>query len=293
MKIKQSAGEKAFDLGNIIILALISIAATLPLLHVIAGSMSSANALIHNRVSLWPVEFTMENYGHVINTPHFWSAVGMTLQVVVIGTSINMLLTVITAYPLSKGYLRGKKAVLLLIIFTMIFQVPIIPMYLVVKSFGMLNTIWAIIIPGAISAFNMLLCLTFFRGIPEELFDAAKVDGMSEYGVVFRIAIPLSKPIMVTLLLFYAVGHWNNYMGPLLYISDRGKQTLQMYLYSLISQGKSNDIAATASAESAIKLLPEALEMATIVLATLPIIMLYPFLQKHFIKGAMLGSIKE
>lgn len=293
MKIKQSAGEKIFDIGNLSFLALVSLAAVLPLLHVIAGSMSSANALIHNQVSLWPVEFTMENYGHVVNTPSFWKSAGMTLQVVLIGTAINMFLTIITAYPLSKSYLRGKRAVLLMIIFTMIFQAPIIPVYLVVKSFGMLNTIWSIIIPGAISAFNMILCLTFFRGIPEELFDAAKVDGMNEYGIVFRIAIPLSKPIMVTLLLFYAVGHWNNYMGPLLYITDRGKQTLQMYLYSLISQGKSNDIAATASAESAIKLLPEALEMATIVLATLPIIVLYPFLQKHFIKGAMLGSVKE
>ncbi|MNI49314.1 L-arabinose transport system permease protein AraQ [compost metagenome] len=181
---------------------------------------------------------------------------------------------------------------MLLIIFTMIFNAPIIPSYLLVKNLYLLNTIWALVLPGAISAFNMILCITFFRTVPDDLFDAARVDGMSEYGMVWRIVIPLSMPIVMTLLLFYAVGHWNNYFGPLLFINDRNKQTLQMYLYSLIANGDS-DSTAGAGAEAGLKLSPVAIQMATIVLATVPVVLIYPFLQKHFVKGALLGSVKE
>ncbi|WNQ13178.1 carbohydrate ABC transporter permease [Paenibacillus aurantius] len=292
-RIRQSAGETIFDYLNVTLLILISLTAMLPILHVVAGAFSQTEALVKHQVWVWPVGFTLENIRYVAETPAFWSAGWMTVKVVVIGTAVNMVLTILSSYPLSKSYLRGRRVILLGIIFTIIFQAPLIPMYLVVKSFGLLNTMWAIIIPGAISAFNMMLCITFFRSVPEDLFDAARVDGMSEYAIVWRIVVPLSKPIIVTLLLFYAVGHWNNYMGPLLYINDRSMQTLQLYIYFLIAKGNSNDIAGAAAAESAIKLLPEALEMATIVLATAPIVLLYPFLQKHFIKGATLGSVKE
>ncbi|MFI2857970.1 carbohydrate ABC transporter permease [Paenibacillus sp. JSM ZJ436] len=292
MEIRKSTGEKLFDTMNIILLSLLSLAAIIPLLHVVAGSFSSANAIIHSRVTLWPVEPTLDHYKLVTQTKAFWEAGWLTIRVVVLGTLLNMVLTIIGSYPLSKPYLRGRRPILLFIVFTMIFHAPMIPMYLVVKEFGMLNTIWALIVPTAISAFNMMLCITFFRGLPEEMFDAAKVDGMNDYRIVWSIVTPLSKPILVTLLLFYAVGHWNNYFTPLLYINDRDMQTLQVYLYNLISLGSNNDMASAAAAESS-NMLPQALEMATIVLATLPIVVLYPFLQKHFVKGATLGSVKE
>ncbi|ANE46072.1 ABC transporter permease [Paenibacillus swuensis] len=292
MQIKQSAGERLFDGFNIILLSLLSIIALIPILHVIAGSLSSPSAIIHNEVFLWPVEPTLQHFKLVANTDAFWSAAWMTIQVVVIGTLINMVLTVFASYPLSKMHLRGRKVLMMFVIFTMIFQAPMIPVYMVVKELHMLNTIWALVIPGAISAFNMILCITFFRSLPEELFEAAKVDGMSDYRIVWQIAVPLSKPILFTLLLFYAVGHWNSYFTPLLYITDRGMQTLQMYLYFLM-QGSMSDIAAGASAESSLSMVPKALEMATIVLATAPIVVLYPFFQKHFVKGATLGSVKE
>ncbi|QGQ98421.1 carbohydrate ABC transporter permease [Paenibacillus psychroresistens] len=293
MKIKQSMGEKLFDVSNLILLSLLSIAAMVPLLHVLAGSFSSNNALIQSRVFLWPVEFTLSQFNYVIQTDSFWKAGWMTVKVVCIATFLNMVVTIVGSYPLSKLYLRGRKAIMLFIVFTMIFQAPLIPVYLVVKELHLINTLWALVIPGAISAFNMILCITFFRNLPEELFDAAKVDGMSDYRIVWEIVVPLSKPIMMTLLLFYAVGHWNNYFAPLLYINDRNLQTLQMYLYFLIAAGTSNDVASAASGDVGGKLLPEALEMATIVLATIPIVIIYPFLQKHFVKGATLGSIKE
>ncbi|MGO4495379.1 carbohydrate ABC transporter permease [Paenibacillus sp. 2RAB27] len=292
MKIRKSFGEKVFDFSNVSFLILITVTAMLPILYVIAGSFSSSNALVHNRVLLWPVEATLANFKLVANNSTFWKAGWMTVQIVVIGTLVNMVFTMITAYPLSKMDLKGRKYFMLLIIFTMIFNAPIIPSYLLVKNLFLLNSIWALILPGAISAFNMILCITFFRTVPDDLFDAARVDGMSEYGMVWRIVVPLSMPIVMTLLLFYAVGHWNNYFGPLLFINDRNKQTLQMYLYSLIANGDS-DSTAGAAAEGGIKLSPVAIQMATIVLATVPVVLIYPFLQKHFVKGALLGSVKE
>lgn len=291
--IRSTPGERTFDLFNALILIALTAACMLPILHVVAGSFSSSDALIKNKVSLWPVDFTLDNFRYVAKTPQFWNASWMTAKVVVIGTLINMILTIITSYPLSKMNLRGRKFFMLIVVFTIIFQVPMIPLYLVVKDLDMLNTMWALVIPNALSAFNMLLCITFFRNLPEELFDAARVDGMNEYRIVWSIVVPLSMPIIVTLILFYAVGHWNNYMMPLLYVNDRDQQTLTLYIYNILTQGTTNDITGAAAAETSGNVLPRALEMATVVLATAPIVILYPFLQKHFIKGATLGSIKE
>lgn len=289
---KRSIGEKLFDWINIFALFLISAIVIIPILHVVAGSFSSTYALTHSMVRLWPVELNINNYEMVVRNSLFWNAFRNTLIVVFVGTSINLFLTVITGYPLSKRGLRGKKAIMLFIIFTMIFTAPIIPTYLVVKNLGMLNSLWGLMIPSAISAFNLILCITFFRNLPDELFDSAKVDGLSEYGIVWRIAVPLSAPIMVTLLLFYAVGHWNNYYAPLMYISDARLRTLQLYLYLLVAQSNMNDALTASGAYDIMDTSPQGLQLATIVTATVPIVVVYPFLQRHFIKGALLGSVK-
>lgn len=291
-KIATSTGEKLFEVANIVFLILISLLALIPVAHVFAGSFSSSNAIMQNRVAVWPVEFTLDNFRFIMKTSMIWSALWMTIKVVIIGTAINMFLTILTSYPLSKLYLRGRKFLMLFVVLTIIFQAPLIPTYLVVKELGMLNSMWALIIPSAVAAFNMLLCITFFRGLPEELFDAARVDGMSEYRIVWSIVTPLSLPIIVTLILFYAVGHWNNYFMPLLYINDRTMQTLQMYLYFMISEGNNTDMVGAAASEAAGGMLPQAIQMSVIVIATFPIVVLYPFIQKHFIKGATLGSLK-
>ncbi|WP_254450502.1 carbohydrate ABC transporter permease [Cohnella herbarum] len=289
---KRTFGEKLFDGLNVTILLLLSACILIPLLHVLAGSLSSSYALTHSMVKIWPVELNFKNYEMVLQNPLFWNSLKITVIVVLIGTTINLALTSVSAYPLSKPDLRGRKIIMLFILFTMIFNAPIIPTYLVVKSLGMMNTIWSLIIPTGISAFNLILCITFFRNLPSELFDSAKVDGLSEYGMVWRIAVPLSMPIMVTLLLFYAVGHWNNYYMPLLYVTDMDLRTLQLYLYSLIAQNNTNDAMAGSGGMDLVNISPQGLQMATVVTATIPIAIVYPFLQRHFIKGALLGSVK-
>ncbi|WP_409342004.1 carbohydrate ABC transporter permease [Paenibacillus sp. MBLB4367] len=293
MRIKSSLGERTFDVANVAVLVAACMLVILPVLHVLAGSLSTTNALIHSQVSLWPVGFHLDNYKLVFQNTTFWRAFGVTVYVVAVGTILNMVLTILTAYPLSKTYFKGRKFFMLVVIFTMIFQAPMIPSYLLVKYLGMLDSLWSLIIPGALSAFNMILCITFFRSLPEELFEAARVDGMSEYRVVWRIALPLSMPIVVTLLLFYSVAHWNNYSSALLYITNTHLRPLQLYLYMLLSQYNANDSQSFMSNLTGSDVSPQGLQMATIIVATVPILLIYPFVQKHFIKGSMLGSLKE
>lgn len=293
MKIKQSLGERIFDVLNVLILFGFCATVLFPILHILAGSLSSPLALQHGKVFLWPVEGTFSNLHYVLNNKDFWNSLKNSVFVVVVGTSVSLFFTLLTAFPLSKLYLPGRKLVILLVLFTMIFQAPLIPVYLLIKQLNLLNTLWSMIIPSAIGGFNLILCITFLRTISEELYEAARMDGMTENSMLWRIAVPLSKPIIVTLLLFYAVGLWNNYFTPLLYITDRSLQPLQVYLYRIIAQSDINSTAGNSISEMAINLNPESIQMATVVLATIPIVMVYPFLQKHFIKGAMLGSVKE
>lgn len=292
MKINSSLGERIFDAFNIIILSLAGMAVIIPMLHVLAGSFSSQNALIYGDVYLWPVDFNLKNYALVFQNDIFWKAFGVTLFIVIVGTLINIVLTVLTAYPLSKKDLKWRKSIVLFIVFTMIFQAPLIPTYLLVNAFGLVNSLWALILIPALNAFNLILCITFFRSLSEELIEAAKVDGMSEYAIVWRIVVPLSLPIIVTLLLFYAVSHWNNYFLPLVYITDADLRPLQLYLYYLVAESNMEDTLALA-VESASDISPVGIQMATIIVATVPILIIYPFIQKHFVKGALLGSLKE
>ncbi|GBG11510.1 ABC transporter permease [Paenibacillus agaridevorans] len=293
MKIKQSFGEKLFDIFNITLLLLTCAVILVPLLHVLAGSLSETNALIHAKVTLWPVGLNFDNYILVFQNTTFWRSFFVTVFITLTGTTINMLLTIFTGYPLSKTFLRGRKPFLLFIIFTMIFTAPMIPSYLLVKELGLLNSVWALIVPGALAAFNLILCITFFRGLPEELFEAARVDGMNEYRVVAQIAFPLSMPIVVTLALFYAVSHWNNYYSALLYITDPDIRPLQLYLYNLLAQFETSDTLSQMNSMVTYDISPQGLQNATIIVATIPIVIIYPFIQRHFIKGAMIGSLKE
>lgn len=289
---KRSLSEKTFDTFNTVILLVMSLFVLFPVLHVVSGSLSDTSALMQAEVKLWPVGWNLDNYETVLHNSTFWQSFGITLIVVVGATSLNMIMTVMTGYPLSKMHLKGRKFVLLMILFTMIFQAPLIPTYLLIKELALLNTLWVLMIPFAINAFYLLIMITFFRGLPEELFEAARVDGMSEFDILWKIAVPLSVPIMVTLLLFYSVGHWNSYFPALMYINDPDLRPLQLYLYNLIAKANINESMGNVS-ESAINLSPQGLQMATIVVSTVPIVMVYPFIQKHFIKGALIGSMKE
>jgi len=292
MQFRRTIGEKIFDSLNVIVLIVACITVIVPIAHVIASSLSSPQAIIHSKVSLWPVGFNLDNYETVMRNGKFWRAFGVSVFVVIVGTLLNLAMTVFTAYPLSKSYLRGRNAVLMYIVITMIFYPPMIPLYLVVKEAGLINSVWALIIPSALSQFNMLICLTFFRSLPEELFESARMDGLSEYRMVTRIAVPLSTAIMVTLSLFYAVSHWNSYTASLLYITKEALRPLQLYMYYIVARNEMSDLMSTVN-EVALTTSPQGLQMATIMVATVPIVLIYPFIQKHFIKGALIGSIKE
>lgn len=291
--IDRTSGEKAFDLFNTIFLLCAGMITLFPVLHILAGSFSDKNALVHQKVFLFPVGFQLTNYTLVLNNEIFWNCFKNTVFIVIAGTAINMVMTVFTAYPLSKTNLRGRKAYMLMVIISMIFVPPMIPTYLVVRQLGLLNTLWALIIPGAISSFNMILCMTFFRSIPEELYEAARIDGMPEFKIVWKIAVPLAMPIIVTLILFYAVGHWNAYGAALIYITKPNLRPLQAYLFNLISSYDSIGMENVPVTEIMSNVTPEGLKMASIIVATAPIVILYPFIQQYFIKGAMLGSLKD
>ncbi|CAN7442632.1 carbohydrate ABC transporter permease [Paenibacillus sp. LjRoot56] len=286
---KPTFSREAFASLNYTLLILTSAAMLLPFLHIVAGSLSSGSALSQGKVTIFPVEFTLINYVGVLKNMAIWKSFGVTVLLTVGGTAINLFFTSLMAYALAKNELKGRSFILLLVVFTMIFQVPIIPGYLLVKSLGMLNSLWALIIPGTISAFNLIIMVSFFRQIPEGLVDAAKIDGAGEYRTWWSVVLPLSLPSLSTVGLFYAVGHWNGYFSAIMFIRNPALYPLQVKLRQLLVDGDTQGVAQSVSLtlQSA-----EGIKMATIMVATLPILFVYPLVQKHFIKGAMLGSVK-
>lgn len=287
--IKATVPQRSFKVFNYLFLSLFSITMLVPFFHILAGSFSGNRALIEGRVGIWPVDFTFSNYAVVLADASIWKSFGITVFITVVGTTINLILTCLMAYGLSKSELRGRSFLLLLVLFTMIFQAPLIPTYLLVKSLGMLNTVWAIMIPGAISAFNLIIMISFFRNIPDGLLDSARIDGCGEYRTLFQIVLPLSLPSLLTIGLFYAVGHWNSYFSALMYVRNPNLHPLQVKLRQLIVESDVDSMmqSTVASMQSV-----EGIKMASIMFATLPILVIYPWIQKHFVKGSMLGSVK-
>lgn len=291
MKHKQSLGGKIFTSFNVVFITLLSLSMLLPFLHIVAKSLSSAESLTNGKVFFWPVEFTINNFEYVMQDAAIWRAFGISVLITVGGTLLNLIATASLAYPTSRPEFKGKKFVLIMVLFTMIFSVPLIPSFLVIKSLGMIDTLWALVIPGLISAFNFFIMRSFFMNIPSTLIDAARVDGLGELGILFKIILPLSKPALATLGIFYGVGHWNSYQSAIYFINDPRLYPLQVKLRQMIVSNEMVDTEAnlTSMAMSS----PEGIQMATIIFATLPILLVYPFLQKYFVKGSMLGSVKE
>ncbi|MEK3910041.1 carbohydrate ABC transporter permease [Paenibacillus sp. FSL H7-0331] len=275
---------------NPLILLLISLTMLLPILNIIAQSLSGSVALSTGKVILWPVEFTMANYATVLQQAAIWRAFGISVIITVCGTLINLIMTASLAYPLSRHEYRERKYILLMVLITMIFHAPLIPNYLLVRSLGLLDTLWALMLPGAISAFNLFVMRSFFLSIPNELIESARIDGAGELRTVWSIILPLSKPAMATMSIIYSVALWNNYSNAMYYINNRALFPLQVKLREFVITD-SSDLANTAN--DVANLSPEGLKMAVIVIATIPIMLVYPFLQKHFIKGMLIGSIKS
>lgn len=281
-----------FDVANFMFLTLFSLAAILPFLFVISGSFATDAELTKRTVFLIPETFTLAAYTFIFSTPTILNSVGVSAYVTVLGTAVNLLLSVTMAYPLARRGLMGRNLVLNLVIFSMLFGGGMIPTYLVVKELALLDTYWALILPGAISAFNLIIIKNFFQELPPGLEEAAKIDGCTELGLLWRIVLPLSKPVLATFTLFYAVGHWNDFFQALLYLNDPGKWPMQVLLRQivLLSQAAAGDM--NAMDPNFVKPPDQSIKMAVIVVGTVPILLVYPFLQKHFAKGVLIGSIK-
>jgi len=284
-------GYKTFNVINIIFLTVLGLTMVLPLLHVIAQSFSNSVAINKGEVYFWPVNFTTANYASILSDASIWTAFRNSLIITIGGTLINLTATASLAYPLSRQEYLGRKVILIMVLITLIFHAPLIPNYLLLKELKLLNTLWVLMIPTAISAYNLFVMRSFFMNLPNELFDSARIDGCSELGMVWRIVLPLSKPAMATMGIMYAVSNWNTYSAAIYYINKRTLIPLQVRLREMII---SDQFGGQESAlDSIVNLSPEGMKMAVIVIATIPIMLIYPFLQKHFIKGMLVGSIKS
>ncbi|MDF2927311.1 MAG: transporter permease [Paenibacillaceae bacterium] len=285
----KSLGSRIFDIVNTTILILVALAAILPFVYVLAVSFTSPHQVAQGGLILFPKEWSLAAYRYIFSTSTLIRSLFVTIYVTVLGTLINLVLTSVMAYPLSRKRLRGRQSVMLMVLFTMLFSGGMIPTYFIVKYMGLTNTLWSLMFPTAISAFNLIVLKNFFQNIPEELEDSAKIDGSSDPGVFFRIVLPLSGPAMATFALFYSVEHWNTFFSAVIYINDNTKWPLQVYLREIVILAQSR-IGDASFDESQIQ--PLTIRMAVVVFATVPILCVYPFLQKHFTKGVMLGSVK-
>lgn len=294
-KVNESAVDRIFMMGNTAFLLVITIIILLPLIFIVAASFSSAEAVIAGRVTLWPVDFSLLGYETIFEHKKVWNGFANSLFYTFFGTIFNVVMTIIAAYPLSRQDLIGRRLITFAFIFTMLFSGGLIPTYMVVNDLGLLNTRWAMILPTGIGPFNLLITITFFRTtIPPELIEAARIDGASDFRTFRSIILPLARPIIAVLTLFYAVNtHWNPYFPALIYLKDQELFPLQLVLREILVQNSIDasmliDIEDLVAREG----LRELLKYSLIVVASVPVMILYPFVQRHFVKGMMIGSVK-
>lgn len=283
--------SRIFDITLNIIIFITVLACLIPILHLAAISLSSNAAILSKKVYIWPVEINFDSYRVVFADMSMVRSLLFTVMLTIVHTVICMIMTILAAYPLSKKELKGRNFFLLIIVITMYFSGGMIPDYLLIKNLNLLNNFWALVLPGMISAFNMIVLKTFFTNLPESLEESALIDGASYFTILVRIVLPLSLPVLATLSLFYAVGRWNYFMDSLLYITDSKLYPIQLKLYQIIYNNMQLEISATEGSLSS-NLLPESLKAASVMFATIPILIVYPWLQKYFISGIMIGAIK-
>ena len=292
--IKISAGDKVYYTVINILLGLFTLIVLMPLINVVANSFSSQDAVAFGWVTFWPVNFTLKGYNAVFDYKGIWVAYGNTFVYAIVGTTVNLIMTMICAYPLARKSLPGHGIFTGLFMFTMFFGGGTIPNYLLVRSLGMINTRLAMIIPGALSVYNMIIARTFINNIPSELEEAAKIDGCSDIKYFFNMVLPLSGTVMAVLALYYAVGHWNDYFTAFLYLKDQDKMPLQIILRAILIKNSFNAENLSSTAEEMLynQSLQDLLKYCFIVVSTVPILVLYPFVKKYFVKGVMIGAVK-
>lgn len=286
---KITKGDKIFEFCLGAIFVLISFIVILPILNVISISLSSKEAILKGLVRILPVEFSLEAYKKVFQDSSFIFSFGYTIALTAVHTFLAMVMTILCAYPLSRSKLKGRNIIMGFIVFTMYFSPGIIPHYLNIKNLGLMNTFWALLIPGSLSAYNMIILRTFFQGIDNSLYEAAYLDGCSELKTLIKIILPLTTPALATLSLFYAVGRWNGVEDVLFYINKPELFTVQLKLKQMMENINIPNEATNISVQN---LTPENIKAASIVISMVPMMIAYPFVQKYFTKGIMLGSVK-
>lgn len=289
VKRQEPISSKLFNIFNYTFLILIALICLVPFINVIASSFATPAEVISKPFIIFPETFSLDAYRYILSTPTIFRSLGVTIFVTVVGTITSMVLTSMMAYGLSRRYLPGRRLINFMVVFTMLFSGGMIPTFLVVNGVGLIDSLWAMILPIAVNAFNLIIMRNFFQGIPTSLEESAKMDGASDFYVFRKIMLPLALPSVATISLFYAVAYWNTYMNAILYVNDSAKWPIQILLRQIVivSSGLQAD-------GMAVDIVPPAqtVKMAVIVIATVPMLIVYPFVQKYFVKGALVGSVK-
>lgn len=287
------AGDKVFDIVNTLLLVFIFLIILYPLYYVVIASFSDPDLVLTGKIFLLPKGFQLDSYKKVFSNSEVMNGYMHTIMYAAVGTCINLAVTLTAGYALSRPDLRGRKGFTLFFVFTMFFGGGTVPTYMPVRNLHLINTFWAMVIPNAMSVWNLILCRNFFESnIPKELLEVSQIDGCRNDYFFFRIVLPLSKALIAVMVLFYAVGHWNSYMQPLLYLSDRSRYPLQLVLKNILISSQPDASLAGMTDRAEMYKQTEMLKYALVVVSSVPMIVLYPFVQKYFVQGVMVGSVK-
>ena len=290
--IGSSAGSRFFTGLTAFVLILITLITFYPLYYVLITSISNGMMVMQGKVRLYPIGVTFDSYKSITSDPQLFRSLWNSVLYTVVGTLINIIMSCLCAFPLSRRTFSGKKFFTGMIVVTMFFSGGMIPSYLVVKELGLMDTMWAIVLPVAINTYNMIIIRTSFQSLPESLFESAQLDGANDFTILFRIALPLSKAVLATMVLFYSVSHWNSYFSAMLYLDSKDKYPLQIILRNKLISGLFSEEASQSGGSTNFTVTDSTLRAAVIMFTTLPILVVYPFVQKYFVKGVMIGSLK-
>nr|WP_154893245.1 carbohydrate ABC transporter permease [Paenibacillus xylanexedens] len=286
---KETLGSVIFNVVNYTLLLLFALACLLPFINVVASSFASTQEIVQKKFILFPTSFSLDAYRYILSTPTIFKGLGVSIFITLVGTAVSMTLTALMAYGLSRRYLLGRNVINFIVVFSMLFSGGMIPTFLIVKAAGLIDSYWSMIIPTAINAFNLIIMRNFFQALPDSLEESAKIDGANDFRILWQIMLPLALPSIATLSLFYGVSYWNTYMNAILYLNESKMWPLQVLLRQIVivSSGMEGN-------SSAVDIVPpsQTIKMSVIVVATVPMLIAYPFVQKHFTKGALLGSVK-
>ncbi len=288
MRRKLGVGNLIFDICNIVVLGIIALVTVLPFIHVIVSSFTPPGELMKSDFIIIPKSISLDAYKYIFSTNVVARGLAVSILVTLVGTVFNMIMTVLMAYPLAHKGLLARKAIMLMVTFTLMFNGGMVPSYIIIQKLHLLNNYWALILPGAISAFSLIIFKNYFQELPAELEESAKLDGANDLLILFRIILPVSKPLIATFLVMFGVGYWNSWFNAVLYLNDAKMWPIQVVLRQVISATSNiGDMM-----ETNIVIPPKTVQMCTITIATLPILCVYPFLQKYFTQGILLGSVK-